>query len=67
MAAKRTKKGGKAGQPPESIVGTVTTGGKLQIDTDKLDKFLEGLKKSAKVKFVARNAPFMRQSPTLPV
>ena len=67
MAAKRAKKGGKAEKPRESIVGSVTTGGKLEIDTVKLDKFLEGLKKSTKVQFVARNAPFMRQSLTLPV
>ena len=67
MAAKKAPKRRKAGVPPESIVGAVTMNGKLLIDTDRLEKFIEGLRKGAKVHFVARNAPFMRQSPTLPV
>jgi len=61
MAAKKPKK------PPERVVGTLK-GGKVAIDNDKLDKFLKSLKKKyPKVKFVARNAPFMRQSPIPPV
>lgn len=66
MAAKKRKKRGK-GEKPEAIVGAVRPGHKLEIDTDELEHFLKGLKKGAKVQFVARNAPFMRRLPVTPV
>jgi hypothetical protein len=64
MAAKRGKMRSKA-EKPEAVVGAVRAGGKLEIDTDELDRFLKKLKKrKAKVEFVARNAPFMRGLPS---
>ena len=62
MAAKKPKKAEK----PEKVIGAVKAG-KLEIDTAKLAAFSKELKDMGilypKVKFVARNAPFMRQPP----
>lgn len=68
MAAKKAKKPKKSDKPPEGVIGGIKAGGKLVIETDKLEKFLKTLKKKKpKVEFVARNAPFMRQAPIPPV
>jgi hypothetical protein len=65
MAAKKPRK---AEKPPEQVIGAVRRGGKVEIDTGELARFLKKLKKkSPKVRFVARNAPFMRQPPVPPV
>jgi hypothetical protein len=61
MAAKRRRKVRKAKERPEAVVGAIRAGGRLEINTDGLEKFLKKLKKRrARVQFVARNAPFMR-------
>jgi hypothetical protein len=61
MAAKKRKKAGK----PEQVVGVLTKAGKVRINKGELKKFLDSLKKKGyddpDVRFVARNAPFMRQ------
>jgi hypothetical protein len=82
MAAKKPKRGRKAGKPERVIapaVGTIGAtklnnifeAGKLQIDKKKFKAFMDELKHkgitSPKVRFVARNAPFMRRAPILPV
>ena len=51
---------------PERIIGAVTKTGKIQISKAKLATFVKQVKAKnpkAKVKFVARNAPFMRRPP----
>lgn len=58
MAAKR--------KMPERIIGAVTKTGKIQISKAKLATFVKQVtakNPKAKVKFVARNAPFMRRPP----
>jgi hypothetical protein len=62
MAAKKARK-----KPPEKVVGALK-GGRVQINKAALNKFLKSLKnEDPYVRFVARNAPFMRRSPILPV
>ena len=79
MAAKKAKRGRKARKPEGVIapaVGTTTLtnileAGKLRIDKRKFKAFMNQLKRegitSPKVRFVARNAPFMRRAPVLPI
>jgi hypothetical protein len=79
MAAKKPKRGRKAGKPERVIAPTAGTtklnnifeAGKLQIDKKKFKAFMDELKRkgitSPQVRFVARNAPFMRRAPSLPV
>jgi hypothetical protein len=65
MAAKKRKKAGK----PEQVVGVLTKAGKVKISRVKLAAFRKYLTavgiSSPTVRFVARNAPFMRR-PAIP-
>jgi hypothetical protein len=70
MAAKMRKSSRKVKKPPEKEVGALKAG-KVKISKAKLTAFMKQLQKqgitSPKVRFVARNAPFMRRAPILPV
>jgi hypothetical protein len=65
MAAKKRKKAGK----PEQVVGVLTKDGKVKISKAKVDAFRKHLTtigiSDPYVRFVARNAPFMRR-PAIP-
>jgi hypothetical protein len=67
MATKRGKKAGK----PEMVIGVLTKAGKVKISKAKLAAFRKYLTvigiSSPKVRFVARNAPFMRRPAIPPV
>ena len=67
MATKRRKKAGK----PERVIGVLTKTGKVKISKAKLAAFRKYLTvigiSSPKVRFVARNAPFMRRPAIPPV
>jgi hypothetical protein len=67
MATKRRKKAGK----PERVIGVLTKAGKVKISKAKLAAFRKYLTvigiSSPKVRFVARNAPFMRRPAIPPV
>jgi hypothetical protein len=57
------------GEPPEKEFGQVDKDGTVKIDPKKLEEFKKYLEETARgdwsrVKFVARNAPFKRRSPT---
>ena len=69
MAAMR-KSSRKAKSRPEKEVGALQAG-RVKISKAKLAAFMKQLAKqgitSPKVRFVARNAPFMRRVPVLPV
>jgi hypothetical protein len=55
------------GEPPEKEFGQVDKDGTVKIDPKKLEEFKNELGETARwsrVKFLARNAPFKRRSPT---
>jgi hypothetical protein len=70
MAMKKRTTTRKARKPPEKEVGALKAG-KVNISKTKLSQFMKELEKKGitapKVRFVARNAPFMRRLPVTPV
>jgi hypothetical protein len=82
MAARTAKKAKKAKRatravklemfrPPERVIGEMRIGESPKIDRDELAAFIEDLRKigidDPCIRFVARNAPFMRRAPIPPV